>query len=362
MKIAMIGQKRVPSREGGVEVVVEELAGRMSSLGHRVDCLDRKGPLAESPAGAFACSAVNTLKALLGGYDVIHFHAEGPAAMSFLVKMAGIPCVATIHGLDWQRAKWKGFAVKYLRFGEKTAARCCDELIVLSSCCAAYFKNTYGRSGRLVRNGADTRIAGAAAPPARLGLEAGGYVLFASRIVPEKGLHYLLEAFAGLETDKRLVVAGRLAGGKYSASIKAMAAADPRVVMAGFVGKEELGALFAGCSVYVLPSDIEGMSVSLLEALASGARCLVSDIPENRETAGEFAEYFEPASPLMLREKLGAMLSRPDLPQRKKLQAEAVCRRFSWDAAAEQTLAIYEEVIGRRAKKAAKKSRKNKRP
>ena len=145
MKIAMIGHKRVPSREGGIEIVVEELSVRLASMGHQVVCYNRwedfhsKTP-APSPnykgiqlkkvptfkhsvLNAFVYSVLASVRAVCGNYDVIHFHAEGPAAMTFIPKIFGIPVVSTIHGLDWQRAKWGGFATKYLLWGEKNAAR-----------------------------------------------------------------------------------------------------------------------------------------------------------------------------------------------------------------------------------------------
>lgn len=163
MKIAMIGHKRIPSREGGVEIVVEELATRMVEKGHSVMVYNRKGkhvsggktvnlkeykgvkiksvPTFENgKLNAIVYSIIATFLALFGRYDVIHFHAEGPCSMIWLPHLFGIHTVATIHGLDWQRAKWGGFATKFLKFGEKTAAKYADELIVLSEETRDYFK------------------------------------------------------------------------------------------------------------------------------------------------------------------------------------------------------------------------------
>ena len=153
MKIAMIGHKRVPSREGGIEIVVEELSVRLAAMGHQVDCYNRwhgggneskmpreyKGirliripTFRRTALNAFVYSVLAAVRAAAGGYDVIHFHAEGPAAMAFMPRLLGIPVVVTIHGLDWQRAKWGGFATRYLRWGERNAARFSDALLVLS--------------------------------------------------------------------------------------------------------------------------------------------------------------------------------------------------------------------------------------
>lgn len=139
-KIAMIGHKRIPSREGGVEVVVEELATRLVNCGYVVDAYNRAGyhvsgkdfentskkyyqqiriivvpTLRNGKLNAIIYSVLATLRALVGRYDVIHYHAEGPCTTLFIPKLFGIRVVATIHGLDWQRAKWGNFAANILK-------------------------------------------------------------------------------------------------------------------------------------------------------------------------------------------------------------------------------------------------------
>ena len=234
LKIAMIGHKRVPSREGGVEIVVEELSRRMACLGNKVDVYNRSGshvsgsafdsigselpenirvitiPTPENKTlNAFVYSFLASLRALFGRYDVIHFHAEGPAAMCFLPKLFGIRTVVTIHGLDWQRSKWGGFASKYLKFGEKTAARCADEIIVLSDAVRDYFKKEYGRNTVYIPNGiTQPDFEEIAEVAEKYGLKKDRYILYLGRIVPEKGIHYLIEAYSDMKTDMPLVIAG----------------------------------------------------------------------------------------------------------------------------------------------------------
>ena len=180
MKIAMIGHKIIPSREGGVEIVVEELATRLVKMGHSVTVYNRKGknvadkkadkdkrklkmykgirivrvPTPDNKAlNAIVYSFIATIYALLGNYDVIHYHAEGPCAMLIIPHFFGIRTIATIHGLDWQRAKWGGFAKKFLLFGEKCAAKYADEVIVLSLNVQQYFKDKYNRDTIYIPNG-----------------------------------------------------------------------------------------------------------------------------------------------------------------------------------------------------------------
>lgn len=367
MKIAMIGHKRVPSREGGIEIVVEELSVRLAAMGHQVDCYNRwhggvnagkmpreyKGirliripTFRRTALNAFVYSVLAACRAAAGGYDVIHFHAEGPAAMAFMPRLLGIPVVVTIHGLDWQRAKWGGFATRYLRWGERNAARFSDALLVLSRGNKRYFRDTYNRDAIYIPNGVNVK---SCLEPVEIGrawgLEKHGYILFLARLVPEKGLHYLIEAYKKINTDKRLVIAGELTeNDAYVKKIKDMAKGDSRILLAGFVQGRVLEELLANCSVYVLPSDVEGMSISLLEALSYGVRCLVSDIEENTDTAAGYAFCFPRGNIPLLQKSLEELLEQEEGVHDSPGQIEFVRRHYSWDSSVEKLLSVYEDV------------------
>ncbi len=371
MKIAMIGHKRIPSREGGVEIVVEELATRMAALGHQVDAYNRKGknvadknadleahklkqykgvkiigvPTSQKKSlNAIIYSFNATIKALFGHYDVIHYHAEGPCAMLPIAHFFHIRTVATIHGLDWQRAKWGGFATKFLLFGEKMAAKYADEIIVLSKNVQEYFLETYHRETKFIPNGVNIPdIREAKVITEKYGLTKDSYILFLARIVPEKGLHYLLEAYKNVETDKKLVIAGGSShSDEYVERIKAMAAEDPRVIMTGFVQGVELEELFSNCYLYVLPSDIEGMPISLLEAMSYGCRCLVSDIEENVEIGKGYVDTFEHSSVDSILNHLSILLH--SYESRKNIEIKNyVSETFKWDSVVQQTLQMYQK-------------------
>lgn len=367
MKIAMIGHKRIPSREGGVEIVVEELSKRMVNLGHSVTAYNRRGkhvsggktvkikeyegiriksvPTFENgKLNAIVYSVIATFLALFGGYDVIHFHAEGPCSMLWLPHLFGIPTVATIHGLDWQRAKWGGFAARFLKFGEKTAAKYADRLIVLSEGTKDYFMKTYNREAVFIPNGVDAHEY---MPPniikEKYGLEKDGYILFLARIVPEKGLHYLIEAFSKINADIKLVIAGGAShSDQYASQIKKMAA-DERIIFTGFVEGDELWELFSNCRIYVLPSDVEGMPLTLLEAMKCGAQCLVSDIETTKSVAGDFGTTFKKGDVCDLKAKIEQILAMP--AGDKSAQVEYINENYSWDKITRETLEIYEGLI-----------------
>lgn len=369
MRIAMIGQKRTGSREGGVEVVVTELATRMAALGHEVTCYDRSGtdvngkPAPTEPyeykgvrvvpvrtvdakgLAALTSAYAATRAALKDRPDVIHYHAEGPCNALPLAAGAGVRTVATIHGLDWRRAKWGGLASRVIRRGERKAAQKAGALIVLSKPVQEYFRDEYGREAEFVPNGVNLfEPAPANLITKRWGLTEGSYLLYLGRIVPEKRPELLLEAFRGLDTDKRLVVAGGASdtSGFYE-KVKALAARDHRVLMAGFVEGEALAELYSNAYLYALPSDVEGMPMSLLEAMAYGLCCVTSDLPECADVLGEAGATFPRGDAESLRQTLASLIA--DRARAASMGAAARRRveaEFDWGSAVRRTLALYQ--------------------
>lgn len=369
MKIAMIGHKRIPSREGGVEVVVEELATRLVKKGHKVDVYNRKGKnvqdkhadkdkrklkeykgvkiitiptINKKGIDALLYSFFATIRALFGKYDVLHYHAEGSCAMLWIPHLFKKKIVVTIHGLDWQRSKWGGFATKYIKFGEKLATKYANEIIVLSKGVQKYFKDTYNRDTVFIPNGVNKAVMRKADIIKKYGLEKDNYILFLARIVPEKGLHYLIEAFKQIDTDKKLVIAGGASHtNDYLEKIKKMASDDKRIIMTGFVQGQELEELFSNCYLYCLPSDVEGMPLSLLEAMSYGKRCIISDISENLEVAGKFAIPFKKSNIEDLKEKIIQVLNN-EMKQRQEEIQEHILKICDWDAVTKKTERLYE--------------------
>lgn len=369
MRIAMIGHKRYGSREGGVEVVVTELARRMAALGHEVTCYDRSGAdvmtgdavdcyerlvdgvrvvpvktIDKKGLAALSSSYFATLGAIKDRPDVIHYHAEGPCVPLPLAKRAGIRTVATIHGLDWQRAKWGKLASTYIKMGERAAATKADGLIVLSKSAQSYFQDVYGRTATFIPNGIEPKQPKPVNQiKSKWGLDAGSYLLYLGRLVPEKRPELLIEAFKELDTEKRLVIAG---GGsdtsEYEASLRETAQGDPRALFTGFVNGEPLDELYSNCYAYVLPSDVEGMPMSLLEAMAYGRCCVTSDIPECADVLAGNGVTFEKGNAESLRAALQGLLT--DAGRADVLGTAAkehVEKTYNWDSVVERTLAVY---------------------
>ena len=199
--------------------------------------------------------------------------------------------MVTVHGLDWQREKWGRVASWILKQCERPAAHFPDHTIVVSKTLREYFREHHGCEASFIPNGTNLLPARPARRILQQGLQPGKYVLFVGRLVPEKGVHFLCEAFAGIDTDLKLaLVGGAAASEDYVASIKAHE--SDRVRLLDYVYGEELEELWSNAYLVVQPSTMEGLSIALLEALSYGRCVLLSDIPENLEVAEDCAVSF----------------------------------------------------------------------
>lgn len=370
LRIAMFGHKRIPSREGGVEIVVEELCTRLVRDGHTVVCYNRAGhhvsgaeydakikneykgiklktvPTIEKKGlAAVSSSFFAALCCAFGRYDVVHIHAEGPAFFAWLPKLFGKKVVVTIHGIDWQREKWKnGFGSKFIRQGERNAVKYADEIIVLSKGVQNYFQETYGRKTHFIPNGVNRpAIKIAEIITEKYGLTKDSYFLFLGRLVPEKGIRYLIEAFKDVKTDKKLVIAGGSSDtDSFMKELNELARDDERIIFTGFVQGRMLDELYSNAYIYTLPSDLEGMPLSLLEAMSYGNCCLVSDIPECAEVVEDKALVFNKSDVNDLRKKIQDASDHSEKVIKMKLKAtDFICEKYNWNDVVEETMKLY---------------------
>lgn len=285
----------------------------------------------------------------LGKYDVVHIHAEEPAFFSWIPKLFGKKVVVTIHGLDWSREKWKsGFGSKFIRQGEKNAVKYADEIIVLSKGVQDYFERTYGRKTHFIPNGVNRPVI--RQPQLitdKFALTKDSYILFLGRLVPEKGIRYLVEAFKEVKTDKKLVIAGGSSDtDDFTAELKNLAEGDDRIIFTGFVQGQLLDELYSNAYIYTLPSDLEGMPLSLLEAMSYGNCCLVSDILECTEVVEDTAIIFKKSDVSDLKKKLQKACEQPETVKRLKEQAaDYICRKYNWDDVVKETVKLYRRDI-----------------
>lgn len=371
MKIAMIGQKRIPSREGGVERVVEELSTRMVDLGNEVICYNRGGKhvsgkkyqnanlkeymgvklvkcftIDKKGLAAMTSSFFGTLKILFSKAEVVHYHAEGPCVWLWIIKFFSRKKVAvTIHGLDWKRSKWGGFASKYIKFGEKVAVKYADKIIVLSDNVKEYFEKEYNRETIFIPNGVvEPNLVQPNIINKKYKLKKDDYILFLGRIVPEKGINYLIDAYDKINTDKKLVIAGGASDtDAYFNELKIKASKNKNIIFTGFVQGQELEELYSNAYIYCLPSDLEGMPLSLLEAMSYGNCCLTSDIDECSTVIENKGLVFKKGNIKDLRNKLQELCEdKYKALKYKKNAKNYILKKYNWDNVVKKTLSLYQ--------------------
>ncbi len=363
----MLGTRGVPATFGGVEKHVEEIGRRLVARGHEVTVFSQSKYLGDSDVRehlgmrivrvptvssrsleAIAHSGMSTLAAMTGGYDVLHYHAVGPGLVAPLPRYLGrARVVQTIHGLDGERAKWGRVAQTILNLATWMSARVPHETVTVSSALADHYRERFGRSCTTIFNGVSTRpVRPADIIRTKYGLDGGDYALFVGRLVPEKRPDLLIKAFAELDTDARLVIVG---GSSYTDDyvdhLRALAARDDRVLMPGYVYGDELDEFFTNARAFVQPSALEGLPLTLLEAMGSGTPVIASDIAPHREVVGRNrtgARLFADGDLHSLVEALQYVDKDPEAEKRAAAyDAKYVARNFDWDACVDRLEAVY---------------------
>jgi len=372
MKIAVIGHKGIPGASGGVERHVEEIYTRLALEGHDITVYNRKGysngdklykglklkevwTIKSKNLEAIIYSFLASLKVLFGKYEVVHYHALGPSTMSFIPKLFGKKVVVTVHGLDWQRAKWGGLAKFYLKLGELVSVKFADKIIAVSRTLTGYFLKEHQRKAEYIPNGIPHAEYQAPDNIKVLGINKDDYILFLARLVPEKGCHYLIEAYKKLNTKKKLVIAGGSSHtDRYVEELKKHESTN--IIFTGDVRGKCLIELLSNACFYVLPSEIEGLPITLLEAMSFGKACIVSNIPENLEVIQEegkdiYGFSFKNKDVNNLAEKLKYLVDNQDMVERMKIKAKNhVEKEYNWNTIASQTLCVYQDILSSKIK------------
>lgn len=372
MKIAVIGVKGLPAKQGGIEHYCEELYPRVVEQGHSVDLFARP-TYTDKPSfstyhykgirviclpsfpykglDAFTSSAMGAIASIFNSYEVVHFHALGPALFCWLPKMASAAkTIVTCHGLDWQRSKWGKFSSRIIRLGEKAAVNYADELVVVSQDLCSYFQKNYGLETFYIPNAPGSYVDSDDRFPylTSQGLTAGRYVLFLGRIVPEKRPDLLLNAFQSLKPKGwKLVLAGGVSDtASYSSQLVNMAAGDPNVMFTGEVRGDRLSEIVRGAGLFVLPSDLEGMPLVMLEAMREGIPVLASDIAPHRQLVGdERGLLFEAGNLQSCVQRLQEAIDRPlELSEMAKKAQQYVQANYNWNKVTFDNLTLYGKI------------------
>jgi glycosyltransferase involved in cell wall biosynthesis len=224
--------------------------------------------------------------------------------------------------------------------------------IVVAQSLQEFYRQRYGVETAYVPNGVTPAGSGSREALQGLGVEPDGYLLSVGRLVPEKGAHLLLEAYAGLPADRPrlLVVGGNSFTGDYVAQVTAQAEALPDVDLPGYLYGEQLQSAYAHARLFVQSSTLEGMPLTVLEAAAHDRPLVLSDIPVHVQLLGSDrpgGRLFRSGDAASLQEALERALRDPELEAKGAKDVGAELRdRFSWDRTVDGTLQAYEQALG----------------
>jgi glycosyltransferase involved in cell wall biosynthesis len=372
LRIAMIGQKGLPATYGGIEHHVEEIGARLAARGHHVDVFCRPSygtpedrvyrgmnlrstwTIGTKHLDTLGSSVLSSLYSAASPPDIVHYHALGPVLASPVVRaLTTSRVVVTVHGLDQDRDKWGRAARLTLGLGHQMSARIPHATVVVSRELERHYAEAFGRPCCYIPNGVDPAVIRAADQIRRSwGLRHRGFVLFVGRLVPEKAPDLLIRAYREVAGDLPLVIAGGSSfSDDYVSRLREEARADPRVLLCGYVYGPELAELYSNAAVFVQPSRLEGMPLTLLEAASYGTQIVASDIPPHREIAGEHRAALHlvpPGDQAALAERLRQVIAQPDVAAAAALR-DHVVQTFRWDGAASRLEQLYETLIEDRA-------------
>lgn len=375
MKIAVIGSKGLPPRQGGIEHHCAEIYSRIAAEGHTVELFARSSynqkawnaryrykdvQVTNVPSipvrgiDAFASSGMASTMASLGQFDIIHFHALGPAIFSWVPRLLArkIKVVVTCHGLDWQRSKWGKFSTLLLKWGEQAAVNFSHEIAVVSEELQHYFWDKHKRPTSYIAN------APASYPFSdpdftfgrSQGLTQGQYIVFLGRLVPEKRPDLLVKAFQNLQTPdwKLVLIGGGSDTAEYTEYLRKLTASDPNIILSGELLGNRLAEIVRGAGLFVLPSELEGQPLALLEAMQEGVPVLASDISVHRRILGnERGLLFKEGSVEDCSAALAWAIQNPESMTRSaELAKEYIQVHHNWDYIAEDWIETYRKLLG----------------
>ncbi|MGD0508511.1 MAG: glycosyltransferase family 4 protein [Terriglobales bacterium] len=363
VRVAFIGGRGVVSKYSGIESYYEQVGHELARLGHEVTvyCRSYFTPPINTHNGmrvrrlptirskhleTVVHTLLSTVHAMTSDYDVIHYHCLGPALFSFLPRLAGKKTVVTVQGLDWQRGKWGRIASRILRWGEAAAVSSPDATMVVSRTLQQHYRQQYKRDTIYVPNGATLAPRRLPRQLIEWDLLPDNYVLFLGRFSPEKNCHLLINAFETLHTGMKLVLAGGSShSDSYAAGLRRHESDQIRFLP--WVSGSNLEELLSHAALFVLPSEIEGLSLALLDAMAAGVCVLASDIPENNEVVEGAGFTFHRGDQADLERMLDLLIHNPELRRESAArERERIHGQYLWPEIARSIEKAYYNVLG----------------
>ncbi|MDI6785429.1 MAG: glycosyltransferase family 4 protein, partial [bacterium] len=353
-----------PAIFGGVERHVEELSTRLAQRGHEVSVyvrpyytkisgkyhevtLRKLISLKTKHLDAISHVFLSSLDTYFRDYDIIHYHGIGPSLLSFIPKYTKAKIITTIHALDYRQKKWNTFAKWFLKLGEKWSVSFPNKTIAVSNLLKSYLENKYQKEVIYVPNGFTLQTKKKINISQKYKISKNNYILTVGRLIPDKKIHLLIKSMCQTHSKHKLVIVGDSTyTDQYAEALKLIASRYQRVVFTGTIFGEELSEIYSNAYLFILPSEQEGASISLLEAMSYGTCCLCSDIPENIELIGDCGYTFKNKDTEDLKEKLEMLLSNPYIVAEMGQKGEEyVLKTYHWENIVTKIESLYKDVL-----------------
>jgi glycosyltransferase involved in cell wall biosynthesis len=362
LSVAFVGGRGVISKYSGIEAYYEEVGRRLANRGHEVTIycrnyftpaiaqhngmkLKRLPTIRSKHLETLVHTLFSTVHAVTQPCDIVHYHALGPALFSFIPRMFGKKTIVTVQGLDWQRKKWGRLASAVLRMGERASVTLPNGTMVVSRALQQHYREEHSVEAFYVPNGGIIRERRRPSAIFDWNLEPGKYILFLGRFSPEKGCHLLVEAYEKLSTDVKLVMAGASSYcDAYSRELRTHA--GEQIKMLDWVSGEVLDELLTNAMIFVLPSDLEGLSLALLDAMGSRLCVVASDVPENVEAVDDAGFTFLRGNANDLADRLRFLIANPAVREAAgRMAQDRVREHYLWPDIATDIEKAYFKVM-----------------
>jgi len=360
MRVAILNTLGIPARYGGTETCVEEVSTRLAAKGHNVTvyCGGQSGQRYSVYRGVNLInfsrmpdkvldfsfrSLLSTFDALSRDYDVLHYFGTDSAFIATIPRVMSRKVVLSLDGFPWNRLSYPTWVRMALRLTPWAAMYVPQATTVDSMHVGEWYRRKCGKAPIFIPYGAkvmprmtDREVLG------KFGLEPDRYLLFVGFLLPEKGVHYIIQAFNEIGSRFPLViVGGNPYGSSYEQSLRRLAAGrDVRFL--GPVYGSDMENLYKGAYLYVNASETEGTSPAILQAMGCGNCVLASDIPQNLESIGDAGISFKNKNPEDLARKIRLLLSNADIVEDHRRKAvDRVATLYSWDSIADRFEKVY---------------------
>jgi len=364
MRVALLGTRGIPACYGGFETLAEELSARLAARGHRVVVYTRRH-LATPGVAEHRGALVRVLPALRGkavetlshtalscldvsraDADVVLLCNAANAPLLPLLRARSLPVAINVDGLERKRRKWGAIGRAYYRMCEGLAARWADRVVTDAVAIQRYYRRAWRRASTMIPYGGDLPSPRGDAALRRFSLTPGRYLLYVSRLEPENNPDRVIAAYSGVPGDLPLVLVG---GAPYAAALRRrlgeLAAADPRVVLAGPVYGEGYRELLFNAAAYVHATEVGGTHPALVEAMGAGRVVLYLDTIENREVARDAGVAFRFSPPYTLTDALREVVAdAPRFAAYGEAARRRVAARYRWDAVTDAYETLLEEL------------------